>query len=132
MSINRQQRRQLGRRGDAPGWVVPDDETGTGPEPGDGEADAARATGASGARGSGADGGNLLTAKQAPAPSRHRVGPRQFLHEVNVEMRKVAWPTRAETVNYSTVVLVTLVLLTAMIFGLDIAFQHAANFLFNP
>ena len=32
-----------------------------------------------------------------PAAPRRRTSPRQFLHEVNVEMRKVAWPTRAET-----------------------------------
>lgn len=124
--MNRQHRRQSEGRGDAPDWVVPDD--GTGPAAGDDRADGAEQS-------SGGDGlppGSVLTARQALAPSRRRVGPRQFLHEVNGEMRKVAWPTRAETVNYSTVVLVTLVLLTAMIFGLDIAFQHAANFIFNP
>jgi len=71
-------------------------------------------------------------ARAALAPSRHRVGPRQFLHEVNVEMRKVAWPTRAETLNYSTVVFVTLAILMAMIFGLDLAFSKAASFLFHP
>jgi preprotein translocase subunit SecE len=34
----------------------------------------------------------------------------------------VAWPTRDEVVNYSIVVLVTVVLLTALIFGLDYIF----------
>ncbi|HLH99951.1 MAG TPA: preprotein translocase subunit SecE [Acidimicrobiales bacterium] len=67
----------------------------------------------------------------APA-GEHRTGPRQFLHEVNVEMRKVAWPSRAETINYSTVVLVTLAILMALIFGLDYVFTHLAGFLFNP
>ncbi len=124
--MNRQQRRQSEGRGDAPGWVVPED----GP-------DAVRGVSDDGGGGDGAGPdalleGSVVTARQALAPGRHRVGPRQFLHEVNVEMRKVAWPTRAETVNYSTVVLVTLVLLMALIFGLDIAFQHAANFIFNP
>jgi preprotein translocase subunit SecE len=61
-----------------------------------------------------------------------RTGPRQFLHEVNVEMRKVAWPTRAETINYSTVVFVTLAILMALIFVLDLGFTHVAGFLFNP
>ncbi len=65
------------------------------------------------------------------APRQH-AGPRQFLHEVNVEMRKVAWPTRAETLNYSTVVFVTLAVLMALIFVLDLAFNHVAGFLFNP
>ncbi|MDQ6840155.1 MAG: preprotein translocase subunit SecE [Actinomycetota bacterium] len=63
--------------------------------------------------------------------SRRRATPRQFLHEVNVEMRKVVWPSRAETVNYSTVVFITLVVIMAMIFGLDLAFTKVATFLFT-
>ncbi len=65
-------------------------------------------------------------------PVEHRFAPRQFLHEVNVELRKVAWPTRTETINYSTVVLLTLVVVTALIFGLDFGFAKVAGFLFNP
>lgn len=67
----------------------------------------------------------------APTTSRRRTTPRQFLHEVNVEMRKVVWPSRAETINYSAVVLVTLVTLMAMIFGLDLVFTKVATFLFT-
>ncbi len=66
------------------------------------------------------------------AATQRRVRPREFLHEVNVELRKVAWPTRAETINYSTVVFVTLALLMALIFGLDLVFTKLAGFLFNP
>ena len=62
---------------------------------------------------------------------RKRVRPREFLHEVNVELRKVQWPTRAETANYSTVVLITLVIVIALIFGLDYVFASASNFLFK-
>ncbi|MGH9076993.1 MAG: preprotein translocase subunit SecE [Acidimicrobiales bacterium] len=60
-----------------------------------------------------------------------RATPRQFLHEVNVEMRKVAWPTRASTVNYSTVVFVTLAILMALIFVVDLGFSKLAIFLFK-
>ena len=62
--------------------------------------------------------------KQAPPPKHRdaRVGPVQFLREVRGELRKVAWPTRAEVVNYSIVVLVAVVMLTALIFGLDYVF----------
>jgi len=67
---------------------------------------------------------------QAGAP-RRRVGGRQFLHEVNVEMRKVAWPTRTETINYSTVVLLTLAILMALIFVLDLGFSKLSVFLFK-
>ncbi len=118
------------RRGDSNGWVVPDEAGGIGTA-GPGSA-GARATAAEEAEEAGSGDSSTRTARQALAPSRHRTGPRQFLHEVNVEMRKVVWPTRAETLNYSTVVLVTLALMMAMIFGLDVAFQHLANFIFNP
>ena len=66
-----------------------------------------------------------------PGAPRRRATPRQFLHEVNVEMRKVAWPTRAETINYSTVVLLTLAILMALIFLLDLGFSKLSVFLFK-
>ncbi len=67
-----------------------------------------------------------------PAPGApKRTSPRQFLHEVNVELRKVAWPTRAETTNYATVVFVALAVLMALIFGLDLLFSNLANSLFS-
>ncbi len=66
-----------------------------------------------------------------PVAQRGRVNPREFLHEVNVELRKVAWPTRAETINYSTVVLITLVIVMSLIFLLDYGFSAAARFLFK-
>ena len=46
-------------------------------------------------------------------------------------MRKVAWPTRAETINYSTVVFITLAILMAFIFVLDLLFSKMAIFLFK-
>lgn len=67
----------------------------------------------------------------APVAQRSRVKPREFLHEVGVELRKVAWPTRAETINYSTVVLMTLVIVILLIFALDYGFSVAARFLFK-
>ena len=67
---------------------------------------------------------------QTGAP-RRRATPRQFLHEVNVEMRKVAWPTRSETINYSIIVLVAIVVLTAFIGLLDYAFGNFVLKLYN-
>ena len=61
--------------------------------------------------------------RQASKPPAERTSPTQFLREVRGELRKVAWPSRAETVNYSIVVLVTVVVLTAMIYGLDWVFS---------
>jgi preprotein translocase subunit SecE len=53
---------------------------------------------------------------------RKRTGVRQFLREVRLELKKVDWPNRRELVSYTTVVLVTLVVLTSYVFGLDYAF----------
>lgn len=69
-------------------------------------------------------------ARPVPAQPR-RTSPRQFLHEVNVELRKVAWPTRAETANYAIVVFVALAVLMALIFGLDLGFSKLASYLFK-
>jgi preprotein translocase subunit SecE len=51
-----------------------------------------------------------------------RTKPVEFVREVKAEMRKVAWPTRAEVRKYSIVVLIAIVVLTAMIAGLDWVF----------
>ena len=53
------------------------------------------------------------------SPDTERAGPRQFVGEVKGELRKVVWPTKDEIVNYSVVVFVTIVILTALIAGLD-------------
>jgi preprotein translocase subunit SecE len=97
------------------------------------------AVGGSTTGGGGGSGGSGIPPRRgsggssSPAPStgNRRTGPRQFLHEVNVEMRKVAWPTRETTINYSVVVLVTLSILMAVIFALDLAFSNLAMFLFK-
>ena len=53
------------------------------------------------------------------SPDTERAGPRQFVGEVKGELRKVVWPTKDEIVNYSVVGFVTIVILTALIAGLD-------------
>jgi preprotein translocase subunit SecE len=55
----------------------------------------------------------------------------EFLGDARGELRKVAWPTRAETINYSTIVLITLVVLITLIFFLDLAFSHFSLWLFK-
>jgi preprotein translocase subunit SecE len=58
-----------------------------------------------------------------PAPTKEqRTSPKVFVHEVRTELRKVAWPTRAETLNYSAVVGLALATVTALIFALDWVF----------
>ena len=70
-----------------------------------------------------AEGAPVRTRNRAASAPPERTSPVQFLREVRGELRKVAWPSRAETVNYSIVVLVTVVVLTAMIYGLDWVFS---------
>ena len=80
--------------------------------------------------------GSPATPKRQPArpaqkaPSQ-RTSPAVFLREVRAELRKVAWPSRSEVVNYSTVVLITLVVLIGLIFVLDYAFAKSVLFLFQ-
>ena len=63
------------------------------------------------------------TAKRAQSQEkRKRTGARQFLREVRQELKKVDWPTRRELISYTTVVLVTLIVMTSFVFGLDYAF----------
>jgi preprotein translocase subunit SecE len=59
-------------------------------------------------------------ARRPAVPERKkRVGPRQFLREVRQELKKVAWPTRRELLSYTLVVLVSVIVLTSFVFGLD-------------
>ncbi|MGH9111860.1 MAG: preprotein translocase subunit SecE [Acidimicrobiales bacterium] len=70
-------------------------------------------------------------APQAPRPADDRTSPAQFLREVRGELRKVAWPSRSEVVNYSIIVLVTVVILTTYIALLDLGFGEAIFRLFE-
>ena len=49
---------------------------------------------------------------------------RDYLHEVRVELRKVTWPTREQMIAFSTVTVVTCVVLTAVVFGLDVLMKE--------
>jgi preprotein translocase subunit SecE len=82
----------------------------------------------------GADGEPKAAARKAPAaprPKEKRTPPRVFVKEVRAELRKVAWPTRAETINYSIIVLITIIILTAAIFGMDFGLAKAVLWIFE-
>jgi preprotein translocase SecE subunit len=68
--------------------------------------------------------GNPMATPREPrqVPRGERATPRQYIAEVNSELRRVSWPTRAEVVNYTIVVLVTLFVLTGLIALLDLLF----------
>ena len=58
-----------------------------------------------------------------PQEKKKRTPPRQFLREVRQELKKVNWPTRTELIAYTVVVLVSVVVLTSYVFGLDFFFS---------
>jgi preprotein translocase subunit SecE len=82
-----------------------------------------------------ADGAPVAQRRPAPTPrpaeKEQRTTVRQFTKEVRSEMRKVAWPTRPEVVNYSVIVLLAVVLLTAYVAGLDYLFGEFILKLFS-
>jgi preprotein translocase subunit SecE len=74
----------------------------------------------------------------APTPRRptvqerkKRVPARQFLKEVRKELKQVHWPTRQELMAYFVVVLVSVVVLTSFVFGLDYLFSKAVLHVFQ-
>jgi preprotein translocase subunit SecE len=46
-------------------------------------------------------------------------------------LKKVAWPTRHELVGYTIVVLVAVVVLTALVFGMDLVFAKGVLRIFG-
>ena len=63
--------------------------------------------------------------------TKERVGPFQYIREVRDEMRKVAWPKFPEVRRYSIIVLVTVVIVTAFVGGLDAAFGILSGWLYK-
>lgn len=73
----------------------------------------------------------VLTGKK-DAPTRSRDMPERenafarlsrFLREVVAELRKVIWPSRKQMVTYTVVVIVFLVLMVALVSGMDVLFH---------
>ncbi|MFM7251936.1 MAG: preprotein translocase subunit SecE [Ilumatobacteraceae bacterium] len=72
---------------------------------------------------------------RAAAPARRsgdeRVGLFQYLREVRDEMRKVAWPKWPEVRRFSVIVLVTVLIFTGFVFGLDSLFGVLSGWLYE-
>ncbi len=60
-----------------------------------------------------------------------RATPREFFTQVREELRQVAWPTRPETINYTSIVAFVLIFMTLLIFGLGAGFSKFVTFLFQ-
>jgi preprotein translocase subunit SecE len=55
----------------------------------------------------------------------------RFLREVIAELGKVIWPTRKELITYTTVVIVFVSIMVALVAGLDILFAKAVLAVFG-
>ena len=69
--------------------------------------------------------------RQAPKKKTDRVGPRQYLREVREVMRKVAWPSQPEVQRYSIIVIITVVVYTALVGGLDYFFGQWSSWFYS-
>jgi preprotein translocase subunit SecE len=71
--------------------------------------------------------------RRAPVAQRRRqrTSPAQFAREVRDELRQVAWPNRSEMVNYTAVVVTTLILMVSLIFVLNLGFGKAVLYMFH-
>jgi preprotein translocase subunit SecE len=66
-----------------------------------------------------------------PPPHRERTTAKEFVREVRAELKKVAWPTKAEVITSTIVVLMAVILMTLLIFGLDYVFAKGVLNLFS-
>ena len=69
--------------------------------------------------------------QQQQRPAEERTGVVQFGREVRAELRKVVWPSRSETGNYTTVVIITIIAITLVVAGLDWIFSESVLELFD-
>jgi preprotein translocase subunit SecE len=97
------------------------------------EADGSPSTRRAPAGGSGGGGrGGRGNPRTPGGPSgRKRTSPVQFTREIRDEMRLVQWPSRAELLNYTSVVLTTLILMIGLIFVLNLGFGKLITLLFT-
>jgi preprotein translocase subunit SecE len=69
-------------------------------------------------------------AERAREPRRRR-SVRRFLREVVAELRKVIWPGRRELITYTTVVIVFVAFIVALVAGLDLLFAKGVLAVFG-
>jgi preprotein translocase subunit SecE len=62
---------------------------------------------------------------------RKRTTPVQFSREVRDEMRQVAWPSRTELINYTSIVVTVLVIMISLIFLLNLGIGKLITDLFT-
>jgi len=53
-----------------------------------------------------------------------RTSPPVFVREVRSELRKVVWPTRKELITYTTVSVIFILVMVAIVSGVDTGLAH--------
>ena len=69
-----------------------------------------------GGKGPGGNGPRKGTKERRPNPISRLI---RFIREVVAELRKVIWPTRKELITYTSVVVVFVTVMTAIVWGID-------------
>jgi preprotein translocase subunit SecE len=59
-----------------------------------------------------------------PARQPERTTPAVFVREVRSELRKVIWPTRKELGTYTTVAVVFILVMVAIVVSIDLGFSN--------
>jgi preprotein translocase subunit SecE len=55
----------------------------------------------------------------APVPAKPRVSPGEFVRQVRAEIAKVVWPSRADTIRMTIMVLIMTTILAVFFVGVD-------------
>ena len=63
-------------------------------------------------------------------PKQWYLATREFFRDTVAEMKKVTWPTRNEVVGTTVVVIVTTFVFALYLWGCDVIFYKAIDFLF--
>jgi preprotein translocase subunit SecE len=79
----------------------------------------------------GPDGEPIRARRGTQQRAKERTGPVEFAREVRSELRKVAWPKWPEVRRFSIIVLVTVVIYTAYVGGLDALFGVFSTWLYD-
>ena len=69
--------------------------------------------------------------RQSMNPQTERTTPRSYLREVQGEMKRVAWPPRAEIMNSTVIVIIGVVVMTSLIFFFDYLANSAVTRIFG-
>jgi preprotein translocase subunit SecE len=56
---------------------------------------------------------------------------REFFHDTNSEIKKVSWPSRNEVIGTTAVVIVATLVFAVFLWGCDVVFFKAIDFLFT-